>query len=345
MKAFFSGYPKLEVSEEEIIPNAQTPELLRRRAVYADFIHAVKPCDVDDLLVSYRARAMVGELGSAQFAALDQDFLAYRRQQLENPDKTVAYEAINQCAMLMAQVLFVDNCVKEGLAALVDNAEWTRLHQWLSHYITQNAAVDPGLEAADFYSLLYMLQTAFDKIFVPDEEIVNYQGQTGAFQIHPSYDDLTAYLTLSNKKIITACDAEKRLCYNLTTGWGDGIDRQTWDQLNRNYYDGGDDHFFSKYYHTTLEKMLPQFGYGRVRLAESLLKDHQEETELQVLEIGAGSGSFTLDLAMAAKRLNSKTDIAYLGVEPSLLKHHFTNNADLKTGGVNLPENWSIPKW
>jgi hypothetical protein len=34
----------------------------------------------------------------------------------------------------------------------------------------------------------------------------------------------------------TATDVEKELCYQLTTGWGDGIDVATWNALNQAYY-------------------------------------------------------------------------------------------------------------
>lgn len=45
---------------------------------------------------------------------------------------------------------------------------------------------------------------------------------------------------------------------------------------------------------------------------------------------------------MAARRLQIKTRINYLGVEPSLLKDQFLANAERKTGGVVIPEGWRI---
>lgn len=281
MERFFAGYPGLDVSFQEIIPNAGTDEGIRSRAVYADFINAITPQPPDEMLDEFRVLAQAGALDPQHFDQLNQRFMQYRSQLLMGEDKLEAYGAINQCALLIAQVLFVDNCIREGLGDLLEPASLKALQSALANYIQENNWETPSQDAVSFYSLLYILQTAFDKIFVPDEEVVNYEPETGLFQIHQSYDQLTAYLTLSNKKVITASDQEKTLCYNLTTGWGEGINRDTWDQLNRQYYDGDDDHFFSKYYSTTLEKMLPQFTYGRMRLAESLLRDWQDEQELQ----------------------------------------------------------------
>ena len=70
-----------------------------------------------------------------------------------------------------------------------------------------------------------------------------------------------------------ASRAEKDLCYNLTTGWGDKIDLATWNALNTHYYSAispttGEENLFTKHYDLLLERMLPQFALSKVKLAK-----------------------------------------------------------------------------
>ena len=56
-----------------------------------------------------------------------------------------------------------------------------------------------------------------------DEEIVGATCHRAGASDAPLRLYFTSYLELSNSKLITATDVEKELCYQLTTGWGDGI--------------------------------------------------------------------------------------------------------------------------
>jgi hypothetical protein len=85
-------------------------------------------------------------------------------------------------------------------------------------------------------------------------------------QLTANYDFYTSYLELSNSKLITATDVENRLCYQLTTGWGDGIDVATWNALNQDYYNRSADNFFSAAYDVTSTRCSPSFPIaGRER--------------------------------------------------------------------------------
>jgi hypothetical protein len=87
------------------------------------------------------------------------------------------------------------------------------------------------------------------------------------------YEKCISYLALSGRKIAMASRAEKDLCYNLTTGWGDKIDLATWNALNTHYYSAispttGEENLFTKHYDLLLEGMLPQFALSKVKLAK-----------------------------------------------------------------------------
>jgi hypothetical protein len=90
--------------------------------------------------------------------------------------------------------------------------------------------------------------------------------------------------------------------------------------------------------------MLPQFALSRLKCAEDVLKIEYKRDKLKVLEIGAGSGAFAIDLLMACKRLNIKTSrIEYLGVEPSKhMVNNFEKNIKEKIGGSRIPEDWKL---
>ena len=75
--------------------------------------------------------------------------------------------------------------------------------------------------------MLLLLQSVFDKLFVKDEDVVQYNihGDPEDWcEIMKSYDDATAYLAFSNRRIDDASDGEKKLCENITTGSSLGPD-------------------------------------------------------------------------------------------------------------------------
>jgi hypothetical protein len=159
---------------------------------------------------------------------------------------------------------------------------------------------------ARLYATYFLVQTLFDTIFVGDEAIVSRDPATGLVYLTANYDFYTSYLELSNSKLITATDVEKELCYQLTTGWGDGIDLATWNALNQAYYSRSADNFFSAEYDDHLDQMLPQFPYGRARAAHDIVRLWDGVQPVNVIEIGTGSGVFAVDLFLALTRTKGK---------------------------------------
>jgi len=157
-------------------------------------------------------------------------------------------------------MLFVDNGLKEAVGGVShpDNQETVaRLVRHLQDTY-QAHQVPLQASAARFDATYFLIQTLCDKIFVGDEEIVSHDSDTGQGQLTANYDFYPAYLALANSKLITATDVAKALCYQLTTGWGDGIDVATWNALNHAYYSRSADNFFSAADDDHLDKMLPQ---------------------------------------------------------------------------------------
>ena len=55
-------------------------------------------------------------------------------------------------------------------------------------------------------------RTVFDKLFVPNENIVIYDTQSGVFHVTDLYEKCLSYLALSGRNIALASRAEKDLC-------------------------------------------------------------------------------------------------------------------------------------
>ena len=265
----------IHVTFEDIVPVASTAAQVRQRAVYKDLIHrwphflseTVRD-RVESRLRAYRQPAWEGRLEPGDFRDLLHAFLAFKADFRRDLDAFQAYTMIKCCAALLAQMLFVDNCVKEGLGGVSHPDNQDTMTQLVRHLQDTYQAHQVPLQASEarFYATYFLIQTLFDKIFVGDEEIVSHDPDTGQVQLTANYDFYTSYLELSNSKLITATDVEKALCYQLTTGWGDGIDVATWNALNQDYYSRSADNFFSAAYDEHLDKMLPQFPYARARL-------------------------------------------------------------------------------
>ena len=149
-------------------------------------------------------------------------------------DAFEAYTMFNCCAALLAQMFFVDNCVKEGIGG-VSHSENQDTVTHLMRYLQdtyQVHQVPMQASYARFYATYFLVQTLFDKIFVGDEESVWRDPATEQVHLTPNYDFYNSYLELSNSKVITATDVEKELWYQFTTDWGDGIDEATWNAMN-----------------------------------------------------------------------------------------------------------------
>ena len=171
----------IHVAFEDIVPAASTAARVRQRAVYKDLIHqwphfltdAVRD-SVESRLRPYRQRAWEGHLDTEDFRDLLHAFLAFKADFRRDMDAFDAYAMINCCAALLAQMLFVDNCVKEAVGGVShpDNQETvTRLVRHIQDTYQAHQVPIQASEAR-FYATYFLVQTLFDKIFVGDEEIV-----------------------------------------------------------------------------------------------------------------------------------------------------------------------------
>src|SRR5262249_19043484 len=344
--------PPIHVAFGDIVPAAATATRVRQRAVYTDLIHqwphflndAVRD-HVESRLRPYRQRAWEGHLEPADFRALLQAFLACKGDFPRALDAVEAYAMLKCCAALLAQMLFVDNCVKEAVDSVSHPDNQATVSQLMRHLQATYQAHQVPLQASDarFYATYFLLQTLFDTIFVGDEEIVSHDPDTGQVQLTANYDFYTSYLELSNSKLLTATDVEKALCYQLTTGWGDGIDVATWNALNQAYYSRSADNFFSAAYDDHLDKMLPQFPYSRARAAHDIVRLWEGVRADNFIEIGAGSGAFAVELFLALKHQGKDmAQVTYRGIEPSgAMRAVYQQNFRQRTGRSPL-EAWEI---
>ncbi len=342
----------IHVAFEDIIPAASTAARVRERAVYKDLIHQwphflseVVRDRVESRLRPYRQPAWEGRLDTGDFRDLLDAFLAFKADFRRDLEVYEAYAMLNGCAALLAQMLFVDNCVKEAVGGVSHPDNQGTLTHLVRHLQDTYQAHQVPIQApeAHFYATYFLVHTLFDKIFVGDEEIVSRDPATGEVHLTPNYDVYTSYLELSNRKLITATDVEKALCYQLTTGWGDGIDVATWNALNQAYYSRSADNFFSAAYDDHLDQMLPQFPYSRARAAHDIVRWWDGVRPVNFIEIGAGSGAFAVELFLALKHQGKDVArVAYRGIEPSeAMRAVYQQNFLQRTGGAPL-EAWEI---
>ncbi|MEM1201829.1 MAG: class I SAM-dependent methyltransferase [Acidobacteriota bacterium] len=353
----------LAIRYDEILPGPETPESIRQTAVYRFYAEAIVARGLDGDLRRFRHRALGGLLTRRDHVALDDLFEGVKGHALQGgymlprrdpsmPGTFAAYGRTNSYAMLLAQILFVDNAVKEGLAALLDDGTQAQVLPRVARFLEGRSRENGrpiGADDARFFATLFVLQTAFDRLFITDEKPVEYDPATGRRTRMAGYDACTAYLEITNRRLVTATRAERRLCENLTTGWGDGIDRATWDYLNRCYYGSispttGKTVMFTENYDRLLEKMLPQFAWAKVRLSQEIIAAKRAGERLNVLEIGAGTGAFAIELWMSCKEAGIPPEtITYRGVEPSdLMRSQLAKNVASRMGADSLPEGWGV---
>jgi hypothetical protein len=340
------------VAFEEIVSASSTAARVQQRAVCKDLIYkwphflndAVRD-SVENRLRPYRQRAWEGHLDTADFRDLLHAFLAFKADFRRNMDAFNAYTMITCCAALLAQMLSVDNCVKEAAGSVSHHGNQETVTQLMRHIQDTYQAYKVPIQASEarFYATYFLVQTLFDKIFVGDEEIVWRDPTTGQAHLTPNYDFYTSYLELSNSKLLTATDVEKELCCQLTTGWSDGINLATWNALNLDYYSRSADNFFSAAYDAHLDKMLPQFPYARARAAHGIVEAWDGVQPVNLIEIGAGSGAFAIELFLALKNQGKdEARFAYRGVEPSAaMQAVYRQNFLHRTGQVPL-DTWEI---
>ncbi len=356
MERFFQALenPVGNIRFEEIIPSASTGEITKERAVYVSYIDAIGQTEIDQLLRPYRNKSLEGGLKPGDFQYLDLEVLekAWEKARDAGTKKAAAFNKVKSHAMLIAQILFVNNGVNEGLPDIIAPEEKKTVLKELQAYIKEKAMENGSPleeQEACFYANLFLLQTLFDKNFVPDEDIVQYKGNRGQYDITGHYGRATLYLTLTNKRVIEASHEEKKLCYNISTGWSRGIDSASWNQLNQWYYGEispttGKKNLFVANYNKMLDRMLPQFAFSKVRLAEEVLKREYGEKGLKIVEIGAGTGTFAIDLFNACLRMNIDTNsVEYLGLEPNEnMTEKFEENMAAKLGSATLPKDWKL---
>jgi pimeloyl-ACP methyl ester carboxylesterase len=375
MGIFFKELDKnsIKLRIEEIIPPDIYSENVREDTLYSSYIRTITWREgIDDKLYESREKALSGKLSPGDYQQLNGELVEMREkakkgeltdEKGEKLSKFKSYAKVKSFAMAIAQVLFVDNSIKEGLLERIEDSSKKIVLEKLSHcikYRSENYKPEGGKsldeKEIEFYAALFALQPAFDKIFVPDEEIVRYKEDggiyRGEYEITNSYKRATSYLTLTNKKVIDASEEEKELCYNITTGWCDGIDLTTWNELNDYYYKElspttGEKNLFASNYEDILERMLPQFALSKVKFAEEILRQeykNYKKEPLHIVEIGAGSGSFAIDLYMACLRLKIETSkIIYRGLEPNdHMRGKLEKNMKQKLGITALPPGWKL---
>lgn len=347
--------PTITVALEEILPGADTPHAISERAAYQFYIDVLSAQPSDTTLAKFRALSLRGGLDANHFTAMNNHLVSFKNLAMAANDadsRFTAYAAVNSQAMLLAQILFVDNLIKENFLSLLAQSTTDDVLTALCKHI-QIISGDNGaalsIQTTEFYALLFVLQTAFDKLYVPDTDIVRYDTTSGRFSVTEHYQRYTDYLGLSGKKLFVASPEEMTLCRNITTDWSEGIDLHTWNALNTTYYSGlsattGKENLFTRNYDRLLERMIPQFVVAKIRLADTILDLKQAGRALKILEIGAGSGALAIDLIMATKRRGEQLEhIHYVGVEPSEhMRNNFKHNCQRKIGDTAFPENWQL---
>ncbi|HSR67625.1 MAG TPA: class I SAM-dependent methyltransferase [Acidobacteriota bacterium] len=342
--AFFQRFGQVDLSLGDVVPQ-EGPAVSSERTPYAGYLMGLEPSPFDDAAGEMRVRALNGGLMEADFQELNGLLEEAKAGRNQAQDLFRHYAAVKALAMQAAQVLFVHHCVVEGLPQLVGHYE--KRVEDVAELMAQRGSGRSNLlnpRTRRFFASLILLQTAFDRIFVPPEPIGRYRYQSGEFRLSPGYRDATEYLDFCAIFEVEASPAERELCENITTGWGDGIGRPEWDRLNSLYYQGlwahsGKANLFATHYNHLLERMLPQFAYSKVRLAETVVADLEASRPVRVLEFGAGSGAFAIDLLMALKRRGLPQDqVEYLGLEPSTsMIEGFAENTLSKLGhGADL---------
>lgn len=365
MDAFFKEFKDLEItlSTGKIVPRDVDSLEVRKDSLYISYISTITRKSVfDGKLFSYREKALAGELTAADFARLNDELTGFTGEAYK--EKTFeAFARVRSFSLLAAQVLFVDNSIKEGLWDVIEPGSKERVMEGLSNCIRRfsEEKKQPGEQSlsgkeVEFYAVLFTLQAAFDDFFLPADDVVQYRKPygrcNGSYDITGSYEKATLYLSLVNKQTAVGCDALKELCRNITNGWGTQIDRETWDKMNQYYYEGlsfltGKENFFATNYEEMLERFLPQFALSKLKCAEEILSREYNKYDLEplkIIEIGAGSGSFAVDLLMACLRLGIDTSqVIYHGLEPNgEMINKLDENLFQKTGIREFPPGWQL---
>lgn len=353
MKQFFADSDKnICVSIDDIIPSENASKLQIERACYRHYIDNIVFSEHDNFLIPFMDKARRASLNENDFESINSYFESVKINAIDETDsqlKLKAYSDLKSLAMRIAQVLFLDNLKKEGF----EFSTSANLHDELRKYISSIIAKSVSSECSDqfsaFHTELFIHQAAFDLYFVPKCAVGGYDTKIGEYRLTDGYRDSIRYLDLCAIKERKYTEYEKILCENITTNWCKGITGEVWDSLNSCYYSAispttGKPNLFTAEYDKLLEYMLPQWPYSRALLANEILLQEGNELPLNVVEIGAGSGAFAIDLYMAAKK--QKRDISlidYYGIEPTaFMRNNYAANIESRVGKGAFPTDWTI---
>ena len=314
------------------------------RHCYQPYIRQVAVQATDAKLAAVREKARTGALEDDDYLAMNE--LLEECKAAIGADTFAGFQNVNALAMSLAQILFVNDCVAEGMPVVIDPGSREQVVAGLLAYMRETAG--EARTQHGFFAELFLYQVTFDQLFLLVGDALVLDPVSGRYQTSPRYAQSTGYLFLANKKVLTASDAQKALCYNITTGWGNGpnghIDQHTWQQLNDDYYSttSSNPKLFTRYYDDRLEAMLPQFDVAKFRLARTIVADFADSSQtVSVLEVGSGSGSFAADLYKACQEVGrDPLQFKYKGIEPSAsMRAGFEANFKKKTG-ENKPQLW-----
>jgi len=353
MKQFFIDSNKdICVSIDDIIPSKNASKLQIERACYKHYINNLVFSEYDNFLIPFMDKAGSASLNENDFKSINDYFESVKNiaiNETDNELKFKAYSDLKSLGMKIAQILFLDNLKKEGFRFSTSESLYDELKNYISSIIAKSASNECSEQFSTFHTELFIHQAAFDLYFVPKCAVGGYDTQTGEYKITDGFRDSIRYLDLCAIKEAKYTKHEKILCENVTTNWCEGITQEVWDSLNKCYYSAispttGKPNLFTAEYDNLLEYMLPQWPYGRALFANTILSQESTELPLNVVEIGAGSGAFAVDLFMAAKK--HKRDISsinYCGIEPtSFMRNNFSSNIESKIGNKDFPANWTI---
>ena len=117
---FFSRFAKVQLSTDQILPQSFKD---RAASPYAGYIGALSRGAFDPSLEEHRLRSLDGSLENADFAGLNGLLEQTKAGKEAAPDEFRHYALVNSQAMSMGQILFVNNCLGEGLLARISGFE------------------------------------------------------------------------------------------------------------------------------------------------------------------------------------------------------------------------------
>ena len=131
MEPFFTAehrFPTISLALEDILPRDTTSPRVQARAVYQYYVTTLAARPSDEDLRPFREKALMGPLTPPDYATMHTLFTTMKSQAQDAGTRRprqhtlAAYASLNSYAMLLAQILFVDNSLKEGLLERIEEA-------------------------------------------------------------------------------------------------------------------------------------------------------------------------------------------------------------------------------